>query len=333
MNADLVTQIVKLATDSKKRSTSKVIDGWQDQIIALAKQIQPEAVVVPSVVVPPGPVIAGLTVQPTSGTVEVGSSIVFQAFGWVAGATAPITPAVVWSSSGGHITAAGTYTAGLTPGTYQVTAKLVGGPQEETVPIVVMGKSPSTNPPSPGANPTPEATKLAMSTQPAGARDSTLMDTQPAARLQDVSSQNVAQAGRTVTVSITSGTGSLFGTTSALTDSSGIATFTDLKIVGSGAHTLTFASASLTSVASSSFTVNAASKVVMVTQPGNATSAVALATQPVVRLQDANSLNVTKNGINVVAAVATGPGALSGTATVATDASGIATYTNLVITE
>lgn len=324
MNADLVAQIVKLATDSKKRSTSKVIDGWQDQIVALAKQIQPEGA---------APVVAGLTVQPTSGTVEVGSSIVFQAFGWVAGASQPIQPAVTWASTGGHISTSGTYTAGATPGTFQVTAKLVNGPQEETVPIVVMGKLPATNPPTPGANPTPTPTKLAMSTQPSGARDSTLFDTQPAARLQDVSSANVSQAGRTVTVSITSGTGSLSGTTSALTDNSGIATFTDLKIVGSGAHTLTFASTGLTSVASSSFTVNAASKVVIVTHPSSATSGVAITSQPVVRLQDANSLNVTKSGVNITVAIASGSGSITaGSTTVATDSSGIVTYSGLAIT-
>lgn len=339
--AELLAQITKLATEAKKRSSSAYVDQRQDQIVALAKQLAalvpvPAPVPVPEPVpVPPPPsgqVIAGLTVAPTSGTVEVGQPIQFTAYGWVSWQSGPVNPPVVWTATGGTISAAGWYVAGAVPGTYEVAAKLVNGPQEEIVPVIVMAQSPVVRPPSPGANPTPVATKLAVSTQPAGARDSTLMDTQPAVRLQDVSSGNVLEAGRTVTVAITSGTGSLSGTLSKVTDSSGIATFTDLKIVGSGSHTLRFTSSGLTQIDSSAFTVNAASKVVIVTHPSTATSGVLMTNQPVVRLQDANSLNVTKSGVTITASKASGSGSLAGTTGVATDASGVVTYSDLTIT-
>jgi hypothetical protein len=73
-------------------------------------------------------------------------------------------------------------------------------------------------------------------------------------------------------------------------------------------------------------------RLAMVTQPADtARSGAALARQPAVRLVDAGGANVNQAGVNVSAALASGSGALAGQLTVATDATGVATFTNLVI--
>ena len=185
------------------------------------------------------------------------------------------------------------------------------------------------DPPAPGPGP---VTKLAMSTQPAGAVDSTLFGTGPVVKLQDADSVDVIQAGVAITASINSGSGALSGTLTVQTTSGGIAPFTDLKVVGSGAHTLAFAASGLTGVNSSSFTVAAITKLAMVTQPADASDGTAFGTQPAVRLQTAASANATKSGVTVTVSKASGSGTLSGTTSANTDANGVAQFTNLVIT-
>jgi ribulose-5-phosphate 4-epimerase/fuculose-1-phosphate aldolase len=71
---------------------------------------------------------------------------------------------------------------------------------------------------------------------------------------------------------------------------------------------------------------------VLVTQPSEtAQSGAAFARQPVVQLQDVNGNAVAQAGVGVTAAIATGGGTLGGTATINTDASGTATFTDLAI--
>ncbi len=75
-------------------------------------------------------------------------------------------------------------------------------------------------------------------------------------------------------------------------------------------------------------------QVAIATQPADtARSGVALARQPVVQLQDAGGNNVNQPGVPITATVAIGSGfaSLSGTTTVPTDATGVATYTNLAV--
>jgi hypothetical protein len=69
----------------------------------------------------------------------------------------------------------------------------------------------------------------------------------------------------------------------------------------------------------------------MTTQPSGAVNGVAFTQQPVVRIVDASGNTVTNSSVNVVATIASGTGTLSGTTTVAAS-SGVATFTNLVIT-
>ena len=104
------------------------------------------------------------------------------------------------------------------------------------------------------------AATLSVQTPPSGATSGNAFTTQPIVQILDNAGLPVTTgAGATlvVTAAVGTGTGTLGGTLTA-TASNGVATFTDLAITGTGAHTLTFttASPSLT-VTSASFTVGA----------------------------------------------------------------------------
>ncbi|CAN2229088.1 hypothetical protein MCERE85_01423 [Candidatus Nanopelagicaceae bacterium] len=77
--------------------------------------------------------------------------------------------------------------------------------------------------------------------------------------------------------------------------------------------------------------VGPATKALMTTQPSGAVSGAAFTTQPVVRVTDVDGNTNTSFTGNVVASIASGTGTLGGTTTVAA-VSGVATFTNLVIT-
>jgi hypothetical protein len=74
-----------------------------------------------------------------------------------------------------------------------------------------------------------------------------------------------------------------------------------------------------------------ASGAAITTQPAGAGSGSLLGTQPVIRIVDSGGNTVTTSTVNVVASIASGTGTLSGTTTIAAS-SGIATFTNLVVT-
>lgn len=176
------------------------------------------------------------------------------------------------------------------------------------------------------------ASQLSNVTDPSGAVDGVAFTTQPRVRLLDANGNIVSNPSTTVTAAINTGTGSLAGTLTSVTDSNGIAIFTNLKIAGSGNHTLAYTASGLTGATSGTFSVATSSKLAMVTQPANASSGSAFLTQPAVRLQTSGSANVARSGVSVTAAIASGTGSLSGTTSVNTDANGVATFTNLVIT-
>ena len=177
------------------------------------------------------------------------------------------------------------------------------------------------------------ATAAEITTQPTGAASGSQLAIQPVIRIIDASGNTVTSSTVSVVASIASGTGTLSGTTS-VTAVAGVATFTDLVITGTaGAFTLTFTPTSLTSATSNSITITAgsASAAAITTQPTGAASGSPLATQPVIRIIDANGNTVTSSTVDVVASIASGSGTLSGTTT-ATAVAGIATFTDLVIT-
>ena len=101
------------------------------------------------------------------------------------------------------------------------------------------------------------AAAIAITTEPSVAVSGSAFTNQPVVRIVDAAGNTVTSSSAVVTVSKATGTGTLSGTLTA-TASSGVATFTDLVITGSGAHTLTFAATGLTSVTSASITPTAA---------------------------------------------------------------------------
>jgi hypothetical protein len=86
---------------------------------------------------------------------------------------------------------------------------------------------------------------LAMRSQPSStAVPDRPFDHQPEVQLRDAGGRDLKQAGVTVLVGLASGTGTLSGTTSVVTNADGQAAFTDLAIGGAaGSYTLGFSAA------------------------------------------------------------------------------------------
>jgi hypothetical protein len=241
---------------------------------------------------------------------------------------------VVFSASGGTSTGTisattdnlnGTYTAtftGVTAGTATtISATINASPVTDTDQVTV----------TPGA-----AADLTIETQPSSTvANGVVFPQQPSLQLRDQNGNAVAQSGVAVNASIASGSGTLGGTTTAFT-TDGVATFANLSITGTvGDYTIAFTATDIDGDTSATITltVGAATQLTIETQPsGTATNGVAFAQQPVIRLRDSGNNFVSQSGVSVTAAIASGPGTLGGTTTVATDVNGTASFTNLVIT-
>jgi hypothetical protein len=176
------------------------------------------------------------------------------------------------------------------------------------------------------------AATLVFTTQPgAVATAGTPFSPQPVLSIEDQFG-NVTTGDNTtqITVTRTAG-GSLLGTTN-LTAANGVFTFADLAESLAGPMTLTFSSAPLSSVESTSLTVDAApvAQLSVNTQPtSTATAGHQFAQQPVVWLLDAyGNLCVNDNSTQVTASRINGVGNLQGTTTM-TAVAGIVTYTDL----
>ena len=180
------------------------------------------------------------------------------------------------------------------------------------------------------------ATQLTLTTEPSPTAQSGVpFARQPVEQLRDGAGNAVSQAGVTVTAAIATGGGTLGGTLTAATSASGVATFTNLSLSGTaGDRTLSFSATGLAPAVSGTITVGAgvATHLTLTTQPSaTAQSGVAFAQQPAAQLRDAAGNAVSQAGVTVTAAIATGGGSLSGTATAATDGGGVASFTNLAI--
>jgi hypothetical protein len=181
------------------------------------------------------------------------------------------------------------------------------------------------------------ATQLTITAQPSDTvQNGAAFPQQPSVQLRDANGNAVTQAGVTVTAAIASGGGTLGGTATASTNAGGLAVFTDLSITGTvGDRTLSFSATGLTGATSSTVYVRAgaASQLTIITQPSDSVqSGAAFPQQPSVQLRDASGNAVAQSGVTVTAAIASGGGTLGGTATASTNASGVATFTNLAIT-
>ncbi|MDB4917110.1 MAG: hypothetical protein JWM95_4754 [Gemmatimonadetes bacterium] len=176
------------------------------------------------------------------------------------------------------------------------------------------------------------ATQLAIGTAPSGAATGQVLTTQPVIQVRDATNGPVNGATNVVVATLNGGGGTLSGTTSVAAVN-GVATFTDLKVTGTGSYTLTFTSGALTPVTSGSITITAlpATKLAIQTQPSGAVTGSVLATQPVIQIQDASS-GIVAGATNAVTATLVGSGGtLSGTTTVNAVA-GVATFTDLKVT-
>jgi hypothetical protein len=152
-------------------------------------------------------------------------------------------------------------------------------------------------------------------------------------QIRDSLGNDAASSAVPVTLNIASGNGTLSGTTTRSTNSSGIATFTDLSINLSGSKTLSASSPGLTTGVSTTFTISAgaATRIVFVQQPTNTLAGAAITPAVTVQLKDAQGNNVRTAGISTSISLSSGTGALAGTIPQLTDASGIAAFNNLVI--
>lgn len=171
------------------------------------------------------------------------------------------------------------------------------------------------------------AAGLVMVTQPpATAADRATLAPGPIVQVVDRAGTPVDTAGLTITVSLASGGGSLLGTTNVVTNASGQATFSNLKIAGTvGAKALQFTSSGVTGIQASGLTLTAgtATNLVsnsLVSQTGVISQAVT--SIPSVKAVDADGNGV--SGVGVTFAVTAGGGSLTG-ATPTTNASGVAT--------
>ena len=148
---------------------------------------------------------------------------------------------VTWSAQGGTVTPATSTTGSNGRASVQRTLGPDVGEQTTTASASGLTGSPVTFTSIAAAGPLPGG--LAITTNPpVSALSGEVFDpvVQPAVVLRDGSGNPVA--GAPVTASVASGGGTLEGTTTATTDASGIATFGDLGISGTGQHTLEFTS-------------------------------------------------------------------------------------------
>src|SRR5262249_23576064 len=139
--------------------------------------------------------------------------------------------------------------------------------------------------------------RVVFTTQPAGATAGSVFSTQPVVKTQDQFGNNTAAglpASLNVTVSLSSGTGPLQGTTTldiGAGAGNGLVAFTNLRIDAAGTNDqLTASTIGLSNGLSSNFAVNAgpsANLVIQTQPPATPTAGVAFSPAPVIRLQDA----------------------------------------------
>lgn len=181
------------------------------------------------------------------------------------------------------------------------------------------------------------ATKLAYLNQPGGASAGLAFTTQPAVQVLDAENNVVTAFTGSVSASIKAGTGrtgAVLSGTSTLSAAAGVASFTNLSVdLAGGGYVLTASSGILTSADSVPFTVaQTPTRLLISVQPAGAAAGLPFATQPVVRVLDAENNLVTAFSGTVTLAIKPGTGrtgaVLSGTASISA-VGGIATFSNL----
>ena len=152
-------------------------------------------------------------------------------------------------------------------------------------------------------------------------------------QVRDSLGNNVTASGVPVTLSISSGNGTLSGTTTRSTGLSGLATFSDLSVNLSGSKTLSASSPGLGTAVSTAFTIvaGAPARLAFVQQPTGTRAGASISPAVAVQVRDAQGNNLRTAGVSVSVTLSSGSGTLTGTTPQLTDASGIATFNNLSI--
>lgn len=159
---------------------------------------------------------------------------------------------------------------------------------------------------------------------------------QPRVQVQDINGNNVGVNGIAITAELVSGpAGSSLQGNPTVATSGGLATFTNLAIVGpAGTYTLNFTGADLTGITSSAvtLTIGSPAQLAFTTQPTSTTAGVAITPPVQVTIQDAQGQRVSTATNAVTISLSSNPGAatLGGTLTV-NAINGIATFSNLTL--
>ena len=188
------------------------------------------------------------------------------------------------------------------------------------------------------------ASQVVFTTQPSASTVAGVaFATQPVVTIEDQFGNTVtlgSDSTTNVALTLTTGTGTLSGTTS-MAAVAGVANFAgdglNINLVGTNkvlTATATVTAGTKTATTSPAFTITpaASAQLAFTTQPGGGTGGTAWTTQPVVTVRDAYGNTVTTDTSSVTLAIGTNPsgGILSGTTTVAAVA-GVATFSGLSI--
>jgi prepilin-type N-terminal cleavage/methylation domain-containing protein len=159
------------------------------------------------------------------------------------------------------------------------------------------------------------AAKLVVTTQPSSSTGGVAFGTQPVVTIEDTAGNTVANNTSSVTLSITSGTGTAGATLTCGANpkaaTAGVVAFAGCKINKAGAnYTLTAIDGGLPPAVTSAFniTVGPAAKLGFTTPPSGGTNGNAWGTQPVVTVQDLGGNTVTTSAASITLAIATQPG-------------------------
>ncbi|MFN2317469.1 MAG: beta strand repeat-containing protein, partial [Gemmatimonadales bacterium] len=170
---------------------------------------------------------------------------------------------------------------------------------------------------------------------PVTATNGAILTPQPVVELRDGSNNPVLTAGVDVTASLVSGPGSLLGTLTVQTAANGRATFGNLELRGlAGNYVIRFTAGALTLDSDPiALGIGPASQLLFdQAPPATATNGAAFSASTIVRLADAGGNLVASNGVSVLAALASGPGATLGGTTTRLTVSGQATFDDLSLT-
>jgi pectate lyase len=178
--------------------------------------------------------------------------------------------------------------------------------------------------------------KLTFTTQPANTAPAATMPP-VVVRIQNSGGANADSNGVPVTLTMTSGSGTLSGTLTQNTDANGTATFNDLSIDDVGIKQLTATAtgigAGLADALSSTFSIIAAPvgvKLAFANQPIDGVVNVTMS-GVTVQIQDTNSLPIASNAVPITLTLTGGTGTLLGTVTRNTDNTGKAVFNDLSI--